>query len=58
MTNSDQETACDKSPKIAGDTPLYNSQELLKGQREVRILHGNEIYRLRTTSRGKLLLQK
>jgi len=38
--------------------PIYKSEELLKGHKEIRILHGDETYRLRLTSRGKLILHK
>lgn len=34
------------------------SAELLQGEREVLIEHGSEIYRLRLTRNGKLILQK
>jgi hemin uptake protein HemP len=34
------------------------SSELLAGQKEVWILHGQETYRLRLTRSGKLILQK
>jgi hemin uptake protein HemP len=34
------------------------SQELLQGEREVLILHSGEVYRLRLTRNGKLILQK
>jgi len=34
------------------------SEELLHGQREVLIAHGDEIYRLRLTRNGKLILTK
>jgi hemin uptake protein HemP len=34
------------------------SQDLLQGQVEVLISHGGEIYRLRLTRSGKLILQK
>jgi len=34
------------------------SQDLLQGQLEVLISHGGEIYRLRLTRSGKLILQK
>ena len=34
------------------------SRELLGGSREVRIRHADEIYTLRETSKGKLILTK
>jgi hemin uptake protein HemP len=36
----------------------WTSQELLGGQREVEIIHGQDIYRLRCTRNGKLILHK
>ena len=35
-----------------------SSTELLEGHKEVWIRHGQEIYRLRLTRSGKLILQK
>lgn len=34
------------------------STDLLEGREEVRIQHGDEIYRLRITRNGKLILHK
>ncbi len=34
------------------------SHELLNGRREVQIKHGDEVYRLRLTRGGKLILTK
>jgi hemin uptake protein HemP len=34
------------------------SAELLRGAREIRILHADAIYTLRQTSKGKLILTK
>jgi len=34
------------------------STELLRGEKEIWIRHGEEIYRLRLTRSGKLILQK
>lgn len=34
------------------------SDELLKGEREILIRHGEDLYRLRLTRKGKLILQK
>ena len=34
------------------------SEELLGGQREILILHAQEVYRLRVTRNGKLILTK
>ena len=38
--------------------PVYRSEELLRGHREVWIEHGEEMYRLRLTSAGRLYLTK
>lgn len=35
-----------------------SSEELLQGSRELSIRHGEDIYRLRVTRNGKLILQK
>jgi hemin uptake protein HemP len=40
------------------DLRTLSSDELLHGQREVLIRHGSEVYRLRLTRQGKLILQK
>ena len=40
------------------DTIELDSAQLLQGQRELRIRHGNEIYRLRHTRNDKLILTK
>ncbi len=37
---------------------LWYSEELLGTRREVLIKHGDEIYRLRCTRQGKLILNK
>ncbi len=34
------------------------SEDLLQGASEVRILHGNDVYRLRLTHNGRLILSK
>jgi hemin uptake protein HemP len=36
----------------------FRSEDLLAGQREVFIVHRGEVYRLRVTRRGKLILHK
>lgn len=38
--------------------PRIESQSLLRGQVEVEIIHGQDIYRLRHTRAGKLILTK
>ena len=44
------------SPVI--DFPVADSTALLAGQRELRIRHGSDTYRLRLTASGKLILTK
>ena len=44
-------------PAAHGTTPIP-SESLLRGATEILIRHGEEIYRLRATSKGKLLLTK
>ncbi len=39
-------------------TIVVDSRNIMQGRREVQILHGNEVYRLRETSNGKLILNK
>lgn len=48
------------SPECAAEAarPSWRSDELLGGQTEITILHGNEVYRLRRTKQGKLILYK
>lgn len=45
-----------RSPAAA--VPVINSAELLNGVREIRIRHGEEMYRLRLTKNDKLILHK
>ena len=44
-------------PRPAAKELLY-SEELLGTRREILIKHGDEIYRLRCTRQGKLILHK
>jgi len=37
---------------------IVRSEELLRGERELIILHGSQVYRLTETRNGKLILQK
>ncbi|MDX1962649.1 MAG: hemin uptake protein HemP [Pirellulales bacterium] len=47
-------------PPMTSDAqiPVVNSEELLQGQRQVVIKHGESLYRLLLTKSGKLILQK
>ncbi|HLS83051.1 MAG TPA: hemin uptake protein HemP [Arenimonas sp.] len=38
--------------------PAFDSRELMRGEREVLIRHGDQVYRLRHTRNGKLILVK
>lgn len=38
--------------------PTVRSEELLQGTRELRIVHGKEIYRLQLTRNNRLILHK
>lgn len=38
--------------------PEFKSEDLLQGGPEILIRHGNDMYRLRATSKGKLILTK
>lgn len=40
------------------DTPMLQSDVLLRGSREALIRHGDDLYRLRHTRNGKLILTK
>jgi hemin uptake protein HemP len=42
----------------AAERDSWRSEELLGQRTEVLILHGNEVYRLRRTRQGKLILYK
>ena len=49
----------DKREAEAGTpTATISSEELFRGTREVRIRHAGEVYRLRLTRSGKLILHK
>ncbi len=51
-------TAAPPRPPPSASTPEYASELLLRGAREVLIHHAGEVYRLRLTATGKLLLTK
>lgn len=44
--------------RAADDEVALSSRELLRGQREVVIRHGDQVYRLRHTRNDKLILTK
>ncbi|MBC8872148.1 MAG: hemin uptake protein HemP [Planctomycetes bacterium] len=45
-------------PEGTQDVHFVRSEELLKGQRELVIIHGDKAYRLLRTRNDKLILQK
>lgn len=47
-----------RAQKRAGVPPSVSSVELLQGGNELLIEHGSEVYRLRLTRQGKLILHK
>lgn len=64
--NANQPEPANQTPASAASPPEtaqgnrahWNSEELLHGLKEVLIQHGNELYRLRLTRQGKLILYK
>ena len=50
--------AADAARAATGERESWRSEELLGARTEVLILHGNEVYRLRRTRQGKLILYK
>ena len=66
-TSAVAETPCFAVPNTAAQTAAtqadaaresWRSDELLGDRAEVLILHNNEVYRLRRTRQGKLILHK
>jgi hemin uptake protein HemP len=51
-------------PAVSNDQPppalpvVLRSEELLQGRREILIIHSQEVYHLRLTRSGKLILTK
>ena len=45
-------------PPTPAELPRWHSTELLAHGGEARILHGDQVYRLRLTALGKLILTK
>lgn len=62
MTRPDNTDRGSENPKRTSKAPAtvftVVSEELLRGGREMRILHGDEVYRLLVTRNDKLILQK
>jgi len=60
-TGDESAAVCAHDRALAIDQPprrQISSAELFKGQREVLIEHAGEVYSLRHTSKGKLILTK
>ena len=57
-SDSDPENQPAQVPSDADRPLILRSSDLLQGLREVWIEHGEEMYRLRVTSSGKLYLTK
>ncbi len=45
-------------PTFASTAPVVDSRQLLRGAREIEIVHGDKVYRLRHTRNDKLILVK
>ena len=52
------EVARPPTPGAHPEATLLDSTQLLNGQREILISHGDRLYRLRHTSNDKLILTK
>ena len=49
---------CTAHTPAPANPPRLDSRTLLSGQPEVQIQHGSQVYRLRLTALGKLILTK
>lgn len=45
-------------PAAKAEAPRWSSEALLDGGHQAEIVHGDQVYRLRLTSLGKLILTK
>jgi hemin uptake protein HemP len=52
-----QDPATTETPQPV-EPPVLDSVQLLGGRKQIAILHGGEIYSLRLTRNGKLILTK
>lgn len=57
MTMPDEDPSQPKESELPPWRAL-RSEEILQGNKEVRIVHEGEVYRLLVTRNGKLILQK
>ena len=46
------------SLKVPSEAPRWTAEQILQGEKEALIVHGEMVYRLRLTRSGKLLLFK
>ena len=53
-----QDEACAASPSVIGPCPRWDSRTLLGQAEQAEIHHGDQVYRLRLTALGKLILTK
>jgi hemin uptake protein HemP len=58
MTVPEEDPAKPQSQPELPSLRAIRSDEILQGQKEVRIVHEGEVYRLLVTRNGKLILQK
>jgi len=58
MTNESPQEATPPVPGQPTPPREIDSAELMRGQREIVIRHGQELYRLNVTRSGKLILRK
>ena len=60
LTNNLPDESHESKPRERSDRAVreIDSRELLQGQHEIVIRHGDEAYRLSLTRSGKLLLRK
>ena len=62
MTGTDRPNDLGQGPeceeRTASPVRTIRSDELLRGNRELQIAHGDEVYRLLVTRNNKLILQK
>lgn len=61
MSHTDsRQTATEQAPapQVAPPLPAIDSTQLLAGRKQVAISHGGELYSLRLTRNGKLILTK
>lgn len=52
------EAAAPLTPAPVGTPLRWRSEDLMQQQAQVEIAHGGQIYRLRVTAQGKLILTK